>query len=50
MVDQEAEAAIVWLEEECIETYNGLPYKVYNSVQVVLHLKPFLATGSTDRD
>jgi hypothetical protein len=53
MGDQEAEGAIcsiVWLEEECIETYNGLPCKVYNSVPVVLYLKPFRTTECTDCD
>jgi len=45
MGDQEAEAVIVCLEEECIETCNGLLYKVCHSVPVVLYLKPFLTTG-----
>jgi hypothetical protein len=32
------------VEDECIETYNGLQYKVYNSVPVVKYLKPFRTT------
>ena len=51
MGDQERGAAIACrLKEGCTENVNGLPYKVYNSVPVVLCLKPFRATGCTDRD
>jgi hypothetical protein len=32
-----------------LKTCNELPYKVYNSVPVVLYLKPFRTTGCTDR-
>jgi hypothetical protein len=41
-----------WLgwKKECIKTCNGVPYKVYNSVPVVLYLKPFRTTGCTNRD
>jgi hypothetical protein len=40
-----------WLEEGVyLKRVNGVPYKVYNSVPVVLHLKPFRTTGCTDRD
>jgi hypothetical protein len=50
MGGQERGAAIVGLKERCTENVNGLPYKVYNSVPVVLYLKPFRTTGCTDRD
>jgi hypothetical protein len=33
-----------------LKTCSELPYKVYNSVSVVLYLKPFRTTGCTDRD
>jgi hypothetical protein len=43
--------AMVELEKRgVLKTCNGLPYKVYNSVPVVLYLKPFRTTGCTDRD
>jgi hypothetical protein len=45
MGDHQERGAIVGLEE-----YTGVPYKVYNSVPVVLYLKPFRTTGCTDRD
>ena len=44
------EVAIVGLGKRYIETWNGLPCNVYNSVPVVLYLKPFRTTGCTDRD
>jgi hypothetical protein len=51
MVCQERGAAIVGLEgKKSIKAYTGVPYKVYNSVPVVLYLKPFRTTGCTDRD
>jgi hypothetical protein len=50
MGGQERGAAIVGLKEGCTENVNGLPYKVYNSVPVVLYLEPFRTTGCTDRD
>jgi hypothetical protein len=46
----ENEVAIVRLGKRYIETWNGLPCNVYNSVPVVLYLKPFRTTGCTDRD
>jgi hypothetical protein len=40
MGGQERGAAIVGLKErDVLKTCNGLPYKVYNSVPVVLYLK-----------
>jgi hypothetical protein len=51
MGGQERGSAVVGLEEErYIKAYTGVPYKVYNSVPVVLYLKPFRTTGCTDRD
>jgi hypothetical protein len=50
MGGQERGAAIVGLKERSTENVNGLPYNVYNSVPVVLYLKPFRTTGCTDRD
>jgi hypothetical protein len=51
MGGQERGVAIVGLKErDTLKTCNGLPYKVYNSVPVVLYLKPFRTTGCTDRD
>jgi hypothetical protein len=48
---QRAKAAIVGLKKRnVLKTCNELPYKVYNSVPVVLYLKPFRTTGCTDRD
>ena len=41
------EVAIVGLGKRYIETCNGLPCNVYNSVPVVLY---FRTTGCTDRD
>ena len=41
-----SEEPLLGWKKEC----NGLPYKVYNSVPVVLYLKPFRTTGCTDRD
>jgi hypothetical protein len=43
---------MVWVERRDVLklSYNGAPYKVYNSVPVVLYLKPFRTTGCTDRD
>ena len=35
------------LEGECIKTHTRVPYKVYNSVPVVLYLKPFRMTWCT---
>jgi hypothetical protein len=37
-------------KKECSKAYTGVPYKVYNSVPVVLYLKPFRTTGCTYRD
>jgi hypothetical protein len=51
MGDHQKRGAIVGLEKGSIlKTCNGVPYKVYSSVPVVLYLKPFRTTGSTDRD
>jgi hypothetical protein len=51
MGDHQKRGAIVGLEEgEILIHVTGAPYKVYNSVPVVLYLKPFRATGCTDRD
>jgi hypothetical protein len=47
---QRSGVAVIGLKERCTENVNGLPYKVYNSVPVVLYLKPFRTTGCTDRD
>ena len=47
---QRSRVAMGWKKKRCIETCSGLPYKVYNSVPVVLYLKPFRTTGCTDRD
>jgi hypothetical protein len=44
------ELPLLGLKERSTENVNGLPYKVYNSVPVVLYLKPFRTTGCTDRD
>ena len=44
-----SEEPLLGWKKECIKTYNGVPYKVYNSVPVVLYLKPFRTTGCTDR-
>jgi hypothetical protein len=42
---------MVWLEErDILKHVTGVPYKVYNSVPVVLYLKQFRTTGCTDRD
>ena len=41
------QATFIWLEEECIESNTRVPYKVYNSVPLVLYLKPFRTTGCT---
>jgi hypothetical protein len=35
---------------DVLKTCNELPYKVYNSVPVVLYLKPFCATWCTNSD
>jgi hypothetical protein len=50
MGDHQKRGAIVWLEEGdilYIGIYRGAPYKVYNSVTVILYLKPFRTTGLT---
>jgi hypothetical protein len=47
-VDMGGQATFIWLEEEVYLISNtGVPYKVYNSVPVVLYLKPFRTTGCT---
>jgi hypothetical protein len=51
MGDHQERGAIVGLkEEDILKHVTGAPYKVYNSVPVVLYLKPFRTTGCTDRD
>jgi hypothetical protein len=48
---QRSGVAMVWVGKKgVLKTCNELPYKVYNSVPVVLCLKKFRATGCTDRD
>ena len=51
MGDRQERGAIVGLENEnLLKAYTEVPYKVFNSVPVVLYLKPFRTTGCTDRD
>jgi hypothetical protein len=45
MGDEEAEDAIVLLKENVLKTCNELPYKVYNSVPVVLYLNHSVRPG-----
>ena len=45
MGDQEAEAAIVCRRKYILKTCKELPYKVYNSVPVVLYLKHSVRPG-----
>ena len=49
-VDMGGQATFIWLEEEVYLISNtGVPYKVYNSVPLVLYLKPFRTTGCTNQ-
>jgi hypothetical protein len=45
-----SEVPLLGWKKKSIKAYTGVPYKVYNSVPVVLYLKPFRTTGCTDRD
>jgi hypothetical protein len=46
MDDHQERGAIVGLKGgEYVKAYTGVPYKVYNSVPVVLYLKQFRTTG-----
>ena len=40
-----SEEPLLGWKRGCIKTYTGVPCKVYNSVPVVLYLKPFRTTG-----
>ena len=44
------QATFIGWKRNVLVTHTGVPYKVYNSVPVVLYLKPFRTTGCTDRD
>jgi hypothetical protein len=47
---QRSEVAMVLHVFYILKTCNGVPCKVYNSVPVVLYLKPLCTTGCTDRE
>ena len=42
------EQPLLGWKRDVLKRVNGVPYKVYNSVPVVLYLKPFRTTGCTN--